>query len=130
LLGYASIDLLRQSSESLAGRINYLEMGGFNLLEIPNNRKEIQKLWLRGGFPESYLSIRDDLSMTWLENLIHTYLERDIPKMGFRIPATRLRRLWTMLAHLQGEPVNYSKLGGNLEILEKAGRGLLLKTFI
>jgi predicted AAA+ superfamily ATPase len=116
LLGSASMDLLRQSSESLAGRISYIEMGGLNILEIDNNKKNVQKLWLRGGFPDCYQADDDGMAMDWLENLIRTYLERDVPQMGFRVPATRLRRLWTMLSHLQGETVNYSKLGGNLEI--------------
>ncbi len=116
LLGSASMDLLRQSSESLAGRISYIEMSGLNLLEVFKNKGDLKKLWLRGGFPESYLSEDDSLSMSWLENMIRTYLERDIPQMGFKIPATRLRRLWTMLAHLQGEVVNFSKLASNLEV--------------
>ena len=116
LLGSASMDLLRQSSESLAGRISYIEMSGLNLLEVGECRNDLQKLWLRGGFPDSYLATDDGSAMDWLEDLIRTYLERDVPQLGFRVPATRLRRLWTMLAHLQGEPVNYSKLGGNLEI--------------
>lgn len=116
LLGSASMDLLRQSSESLAGRISYIEMGGLNVLEIGKEKKDLQKLWIRGGFPDSYLAADDAAAMDWLEDLIRTYLERDVPQMGFRVPATRLRRLWTMLAHLQGETVNYSKLGGNLEI--------------
>ncbi len=116
LLGSASMDLMRQSSESLAGRISYLEMNGLSLVEVDGHQQERQALWLRGGFPESYLADDDDLAMDWLENLIRTYLERDIPQMGFRVPATRLRRLWTMLAHLQGETVNYSKLASNLEV--------------
>ena len=117
LLGSASIDLLRQSSESLAGRISYIELSGLNVLEVPSSKPEdIHQLWLRGGFPESYLASTDSISMDWLENLIRTYLERDVPQMGFRVPAVRLRRLWTMLAHLQGESVNFSKLGGNLEV--------------
>ncbi len=117
ILGSASMDLLRQSSESLAGRISYLEMTGLNLLEVPaDNQADTQKIWLRGGYPDSYLANTDATSMTWLEDLIRTYLERDIPQMGFRISATRLRRLWTMLAHLQGETVNFSALGGNLQI--------------
>jgi len=116
LLGSASMDLLQQSSESLAGRISYLEMSGLNLLEVGRERVDLLKLWLRGGFPDSYLAGDDDQAMDWLENLVRTYLERDVPQMGFRVPATKLRRLWTMLAHCQGEPVNYSKLGGNLEI--------------
>ena len=116
LLGSASMDLMRQSSESLAGRISYIEMGGLNLAEIDRNQQHRQTLWLRGGFPDSYLAADDDVAMDWLENLIRTYLERDIPQMGFRVPAARLRRLWTMLAHLQGETINYSKLASNLEV--------------
>jgi len=117
LLGSASMDLLKQSAESLAGRISYIEMTGLNLLEVPSKEpKEIQRLWLRGGFPQSYLADTDTLGMNWLENLIRTYLERDIPQMGFRAPANRLRRLWTMLGHLQGETINYSRLAGNLEV--------------
>jgi len=116
LLGSASMDLLRQTSESLAGRIRYIEMGGLNALEVEDNDQARKRLWLRGGFPDSYLAADNDMAMDWLENLIRTYLERDVPQMGFRVPAARLRRLWTMLAHLQGEPVNHSKLGANLEI--------------
>ena len=116
LLGSASMDLMRQSSESLAGRISYIEMGGLNVAEINGDQQDRRTLWLRGGFPDSYLSADDDIAMDWLENLIRTYLERDIPQMGFRVPAARLRRLWTMLAHLHGETINYSKLASNLEV--------------
>ncbi len=116
LLGSASMDLMRQSSESLAGRITYIEMSGLNTAEIGGNRSAQQTLWLRGSFPDSYLSTDDDEAMDWLEHLIRTYLERDIPQMGFRVPAARLRRLWIMLAHLQGETVNYSNLASNLEV--------------
>jgi len=119
LLGSASMDLMRQSSESLAGRISYVEMSGLNLAEIDGNQQDRKNLWLRGGFPNSYLAENDDLAMDWLENLVRTYLERDVPQMGFRVPASRLRRLWTMLAHLQGETVNYSKLASNLEVNAK-----------
>jgi predicted AAA+ superfamily ATPase len=115
-LGSASMELMRQTSESLAGRISYLYMGGLNLLETGTESNTIRNLWVRGGFPESYLASDDAVAMDWLEDLIRTYLERDLPQLGFRVPATRMRRLWTMLAHLQGEPVNYSKLGTNLEI--------------
>lgn len=117
LLGSASMDLLRQSSESLAGRIHYIEMSGLNILEIKYNAlSDLHRLWLRGSFPDSYLSDSDTDSMEWLEMLIRTYLERDVPQMGFRIPAARLRRLWTMVSHSQGETLNFSKLGGNLEV--------------
>jgi len=118
LLGSASMDLLRQSSESLAGRISYLELSGINLLEL-KLEEGAKKLWLRGGFPESYLANSDEEAMDWLEDLIRTYLERDVPQMGFRVPASRLRRLWTMLAHLQGELTNNSKLAVNLEVNAK-----------
>ncbi len=116
ILGSASMYLLRQSSESLAGRISHIEMSGLNILESGTSRKNIQRLWLRGGFPDSYLADDDEMSMDWLENLTKTYLERDIPQIGFQIPAIRLKRLWTMLAHLQGETLNYSSLASNLEI--------------
>lgn len=114
VLGSASLDLLRQSSQSLAGRINYIEISGLNLLEVGS--ESIHRLWLRGGFPDSYIADDDFQTMDYLEQLIRTYLERDIPQVGFRVPAGKLRRLWTMLAHLQGEPVNNSKLATNLEV--------------
>lgn len=114
LLGSASMDLLRQSSESLAGRISYIEMPGINILEAGENN--IKKLWLRGGFPESYLADSDEESMEWLHDLIHTYIERDVPQIGFSASSQTLFRLWTMLAHTQGETVNASKLATNLEI--------------
>lgn len=117
LLGSASMELLRQSSESLAGRISYIEMNGLNVLEIDDQR--IKKLWLRGGFPNSFLAKSDDSAMRKLENFIRTYLERDIPQMGFNVPASNLRRLWTMLAHLQGETINYSTLASNIEVSRK-----------
>ena len=116
LLGSASMDLLRQSSESLAGRISYIEMTGLNILEAGTSKNAIQNLWQRGGYPNGFLADDDEMAMERLEDLIKTYLERDIPQMGFRISATRLRRLWTMLAHTQGEVVNYFKLAANLEI--------------
>lgn len=120
LLGSASMDLLRQSSESLAGRIRYLELGGLHPLETDGSKTRLRELWLRGGFPESYLATDDRTAFDWLEDLIRTYLERDIPQMGFRIPAVRLRRLWTMLAHLQGETIHYSKIASNLEMDSKS----------
>ena len=117
LLGSASMDLLRQSSESLAGRISYIDMYGLNIME--SGYDNIRQLWLRGGFPNIYLANSDTAAMRKLESIVRTYLERDIPQMGFNIPATRLRRLWTMLAHLQGETVSSTKLAGNLEVDRK-----------
>ena len=120
LLGSASPDLLRQSSESLAGRISYIEMGGFNVLETKADSDNPERLWLRGGFPDSYLAPSDDSAMDWLEDLIRTYLERDVPQISFKGSASELRRLWIMLAHLQGQVVNVSKLASSLEVQQAA----------
>ena len=112
ILGSASTDLLQQSSESLAGRIHYLEMAGINALESPN----AQKLWLRGGFPSSLLAPDETISTQWRTDFIKTYLERDIPSFGYRIPATLLRRLWTVLAHAQGGSFNASALAAGMDV--------------
>lgn len=117
LLGSASMDLLRQTSESLAGRISYVDMSGINILEASPD-KTIQ-LWLRGSFPKNFLARSDKVAMRQIENLIRTYLERDLPQMGFNVPAIRLRQLWTMLAHLQGETLNFTNLASNLEVDRK-----------
>jgi predicted AAA+ superfamily ATPase len=114
LLGSASLELLRQSGETLAGRIAFLEMTPLHALEVPEDPHE--SLWTRGGFPESYLSKTDALSLEWRVDLIRTYLERDIPQFGPRIPAETLRRFWTMLAHNQGGLHNASKVASGLEI--------------
>lgn len=114
LLGSASMDVLRQSSESLAGRITYIEMHGLNILEAGGSQDIIQKLWSRGGFPENFLFQNRSDSLDWREDVIRTYLERDIPAFGFKMPSTTLRRLWTMLGHLQGETPNQSTLANNL----------------
>ena len=112
-LGSASIELLRQSSESLAGRIAYLELFGINQLEFSSN---INKLWLRGGFPESLLAKSELVSLEWRRDFIKTYLERDIPQLGPRIPAETLERFWTMLAHHQGSVLNAANLARNLDV--------------
>lgn len=114
ILGSASIDLLRQSSESLAGRIAYVEMGSINCLEIPQG--DLNHLWVNGGFPDSFLAPSSNASMEWRQALIKTYLERDIPQFGPRIPAETLRRLWTMLAHSQGTLLNCARLASSLSI--------------
>ena len=117
ILGSASLDLLRQSSETLAGRIAYKDLSGFTADEINNEIPgEQDKLWLRGGFPDSFLARSDESSLRWRMNFISTYLERDVPQLGPRIPAVTLRRLWTMLAHQQGSQVNIAELGSNLGI--------------
>jgi len=116
-LGSASIDLLQQSSESLAGRIAYIELHGVDVLEYANYDPEmINKLWLRGGFPESLLAASDKDSLYWRWDFIKTYLERDIPQLGPRIPAQTLERFWTMLSHNQGGIINASQLARNLEV--------------
>ncbi len=114
LLGSASLELIRQSGESLAGRIAYEELYPLQPLEIPVN--QIEQLWSRGGFPDSFLALNDEQSFTWRQNFIRTYLERDIPQLGPRIPAETLRRFWTMLAHNQGELLNAAKLAAGLAV--------------
>lgn len=116
ILGSASIDLLRQSGESLAGRIAYVEMGPFDVLEIGPKPAARPALWLRGGFPDSYLAADDGLSFALRRDFIRTYLERDVPMFGPRIPAETLERLWTMLAHGQGTLLNASRLAASLAI--------------
>lgn len=114
ILGSASIELLRQSSESLAGRIGYLELGPLDIREIDERR--LMRLWNRGGFPLSFLAPSDEASALWRENFIRTYLERDIPQLGPRVPAQTLRRFWTMLAHSQGGLWNASQLAKSLAV--------------
>jgi predicted AAA+ superfamily ATPase len=115
-LGSASLELIRQSSESLAGRIAYEELPGFTILEVGDEGKNLEKLWLRGGFPDSFLASSDRASMTWRQNFITTYLERDIPQIAQFVPTNRLRRLWTMLAYEQGQLINLSKFGASLDL--------------
>jgi uncharacterized protein len=114
LLGSASIDLLRQASESLAGRIATLELTPFTALEI--DLAQQSRLWVRGGFPRSWLADSEEHSVIWREHFIRTYLERDIPQLGPRIPAETLRRFWTMLAHAQGGLLNAAELARALAV--------------
>jgi hypothetical protein len=114
LLGSASIELLKQSSESLAGRIAYLELGPIDVTEVSSAQAET--LWVRGGFPRSLLARSEEASASWREAFITTYLERDIPQLGPRIPATTLRRFWTMLAHRQGALLNAAELARALAV--------------
>ncbi len=114
LLGSASLDLLKQSGETLAGRISYFEMSGLNLHEVGEARRD--ELWLRGGFPESLLADNETNSLLWRQDFIRTYLERDISQFGPRISPQVLRRLWAMLAHQQGGLINVAQLGRNLDV--------------
>ena len=116
VLGSASMDLLRQSGESLAGRIGYVHLGPFSVLEVEDRRADRERLWLRGGFPDSYLAASDRASLAWRRDFIRTYLERDVAAFGPRVPAAALERLWTMLAHNQGAILNASWLAQALEV--------------
>lgn len=116
-LGSASMDLLQQSGESLAGRIAYLELYPIDVIEYADeDLMKVNTLWLRGGFPESLLAASDRDSMEWRQDFIRTYLERDIPQLGPRIPAATLERFWTMLAHNQGGILNAAHLARNLDV--------------
>ncbi|MDH4101357.1 MAG: ATP-binding protein [Nitrospirota bacterium] len=134
ILGSASPALIRQASESLAGRIRYHELTPFTLDETrPRSQKDVARLWLRGGYPNSYLSENDDDSLSWRDAFIKTYLEMDIPQLGIRVPAIQLRRFWTMLAHLNGQLWNASQIAGSLGISPPTARhylDILEDTFI
>jgi predicted AAA+ superfamily ATPase len=114
LLGSASPVLIRESSQTLAGRIAYIELSGFNLTEIQG--KNQNELWLRGGFPDAYLALDNDVWMQWLDNFISTYIERDLPLLGLNVSHVILRNLWMMVAHIHGNVVNYSNISRSLEL--------------
>ena len=134
LLGSASKELIQQTSESLAGRIGLLHLSPFLITELNHlERFNLKEYWFRGGFPTSYLAANDGNSSVWLDNYIRTYIERDIPQLGFQIPALQLRRLLTMCAHNQGQQLNLSKLGESLGLTHptiKRYIDLLEQTFI
>ncbi len=111
LLGSASRDLIRQSSETLAGRISYIEISPFVASEV----HDLNRLWVQGGYPDSY-SFDSELSFDWRINYIRTFLERDIPQLGFKIPAETLKRFWTMLAHVNGTVLNQSNLASSMGV--------------
>lgn len=114
LLGSASIDFLKQSGETLAGRIAYLEMHPIDGLEVPQD--DLASLWVRGGFPNSFLAASDRVSQRWRQEFIRSYLERDIPQLGPRIPTETLRRFWTMLAHHQSSLLNAAEFARALGV--------------
>jgi len=129
VLGSASRDLIKQSSESLAGRIQYIELTPFSFKET----KDIKKLWIRGGFPRSYLAKNEKESNLWRESYIQTFLERDIPNLGIQIPPLNLRRFWMMLTHYHGNICNYSEIGRSLSLTHKTVRNysdILSSTFM
>ncbi len=127
LLGSASLDMLRQSGETLAGRVSYLELHPFDVLEVGGSITDTanDRLWLRGGFPESFLASSDAQSLRWRRDFIRTYLERDIPQFGPRIAAETLRRFWMMLAYQQGGLLNVAELARNLGVDTKTAAGYI-----
>jgi uncharacterized protein len=120
ILGSASRDLIRQSSESLAGRIAYFQLGGFRLSDI--DAGAMKTLWWRGGLPRSFLAASDDESLLWRNQYVTTFLERDIPQLGITIPARTLRRFWTMLSHYHGQILNYAELGRSFGVSDMTVR--------
>ncbi len=131
VLGSASPTLLKQSSESLAGRIAYLEIKGFNLQEV--GLEQIEKLWVRGAFPRSFLADSDLISKNWRNDFIRTFLERDLPQLGIRIPTIALRRFWMMLAHYHGQIWNAAEFSRAFGISTKLVRqylDILTSTFV
>ncbi len=131
VLGSASPELLRQSSETLAGRIAYHEVTGFSLEEI--GARSWQRRWLRGGMPRAYLARDDAESHLWREQFLATFLERDLPQLGSRVPSEAMRRFWSMLAHLHGQVMNYSRLARSLDVSDATIRrylDLLTSSFV
>ena len=117
LLGSASIDLLRQASETLAGRIAAVELSPLDLREVTDaGVGDVERLWVRGGFPESVLSGTDEDSLVWRQSFVRSYLERDVPMFAPRLPAETIGRLWTMLAHGQGSVLNQTRLASSLGV--------------
>jgi uncharacterized protein len=117
LLGSASLDLMSGVSESLAGRVGFVDLAGFDATEVGMDR--IGTVWLRGGFPESYLSETDEVSLAWRQQFIRTLLTRDLPQLGISIPAEQLRRFWLMLAHYHGQLWNASEIAASLGVTYK-----------
>jgi predicted AAA+ superfamily ATPase len=123
ILGSASPGIIRNASETLAGRIEFVDLSGFDLSEV--GKSNWQLLWLRGGFPRSYLAEEDVDSLSWREGFIRTFLERDIPQLGIHIPGAAMRRFWTMLAHYHGQTWNASNLGRATGLSDKTVRAYL-----
>lgn len=123
ILGSAAPELVARSAESLAGRIEYVDLHGFDLTETGSGTQET--LWLRGGFPRSYLAASDEASVAWREGFVRTFLERDLPQFGIRVGAAAMRRFWTMLAHMHGQIWNASELGRAMGLSDKTVRNYL-----
>ena len=123
VLGSANPSLLRQSSESLAGRIAFYELPGLSLTEVPLT--DLSKLWLRGGFPRAFLARDDAASYEWRQNFLRTFVERDLPQLGVNVSAETMRRFWTMLAHHHAQLWNSSELARAFGVADKTVRGYL-----
>ena len=123
VLGSASPEIIRNASETLAGRIEFIDLNGFDLAEVESSNWDL--LWTRGGFPRSFLADNEADSLTWREGYIRTFLERDIPQLGIPISATAMRRFWTMLAHYHAQTWNVSELGRAMGLSDKTVRGYL-----
>ncbi|MCX6130388.1 MAG: ATP-binding protein [Proteobacteria bacterium] len=123
ILGSASLELIKGASESLAGRIRYIDVHPFDLSEV--GVTEIEKLWVRGGYPRSFLADSDADSIVWRESYVRTFLERDIPQLGFNIASSAMRRFWMMLSHVHGQVFNYSDLARSLDISDATVRRYL-----
>ncbi len=123
ILGSASPDIIKKASESLAGRVEFVDLHGFDISETGTDK--INRLWLRGGFPLSYLAENDDDSIAWREGFVRTFLQRDIPQFGINIPPETLRRFWTMLAHSHGQLLNSSQLAGSMGMSDKTIRSYI-----
>jgi predicted AAA+ superfamily ATPase len=131
ILGSASPELMRQASESLAGRVGFVDLTPFDLQEVGNAKW--RRLWLRGGFPRAFLARNEALSFSWRQDFIRTFLERDVPQLGFRIPTESLRRFWLMVAHYHAQIWNGAELARSLGVSEHTVRGyldLLTGTFL
>ena len=123
ILGSASEELIQKSSQSLAGRVAFLHLHGFDLVET--GVEHLAQLWFRCGFPRAFLAPSDRVACSWLDHYISTFLERDLAEFGFRIPSPTMRRFWTMLSHCHGGIVNYSELGRSLQVTDKTVRSYL-----
>jgi predicted AAA+ superfamily ATPase len=133
ILGSSSPNLLKQSAESLAGRIIFHNLSTFLITELEDDKKLIDRLWIRGGFPDSFLAKKEEISIDWRESFIKTYLERDIPNFGIKIPSIQLRRFWMMLAHSHGSLWNASKIAVALGVSPPTAKNyldILEETFI
>ena len=123
ILGSASPDITSKASESLAGRIEFVDLHGFNLSETGS--EELNRLWIRGGFPLSYLAKTEEDSLAWREGFVRTFLQRDIPQLGINVPSVTLRRFWTMLAHSHGQLLNSSQLANSMGMSDKTIRSYI-----